>query len=68
LANNEDEAERIKEMAKIELKELEDERKNLEQEYIRQPNNERILNALLLNQQKREKILDRILNTLNQVN
>ena len=68
LAVSEDEATRVKEMAMFELKELESSRIELEQEYARNPNSERIMDALLLNQQKRAKILDKIINTLNQVN
>lgn len=68
LAVSEDEAKRIKEMAMFELKELESSRIELEQEYARNPNSERIMNALLMNQQRRAKILDKIINTLNQVN
>ncbi len=68
LAVSEDEAKRIKVMALFELKALEDERLALEKEYAKNPNNERIMNALLLNQQKKSGILDKILNTLNQVN
>lgn len=68
LAVSKDEASRIKEMAVMELKELDDHRKELEKEYALNPNNERIMNALLLNQQKRSEILDKIINTLSQVN
>lgn len=68
LAISEDEAKRVKEMALFELKALEEERVELEKEYTKNPNSERIMNALLLNQQKKSGILDKILNTLNQVN
>jgi len=68
LAISEDEAKRVKEMALFELKSLEEERIELEKEYTKNPNNERIMNALLLNQQNKSGILDKILNTLNQVN
>jgi DNA-directed RNA polymerase specialized sigma subunit len=68
LAVSEDEAIRVKEMAVTELKALEDARKELEKEYMKNPNNERIMNALLLNQQKKSEILDKILNVLSQVN
>lgn len=68
LAVSEDEASRIKEMAVVELTELENSRKELEKEYQKNPHSERIMNALLLNQQKRSEILDIIINTLNQVN
>jgi hypothetical protein len=68
LAVSEDEAKRIKEMAVLELSELDGVRKELEKEYQKNPHSERIMNALLLNQQKRSEILDKIINTLNQVN
>ncbi len=68
LAVSEDEAGRIKEMALKELQMLEEDRSELESEYTLNPNSERILNALLLNQQKRSEILDRIISTLNQIN
>jgi hypothetical protein len=68
LAVSEDEAIRVKEMAVAELMALEDARKELEKEYVKNPNSERILNALLLNQQKKSEILDKILNVLSQVN
>ena len=67
LAVSEDEAKRIKEMAILELTQLEDARLELEKEYQKSPENERIMNALLMNQQKRSELLDKILNTLNQV-
>lgn len=67
LAVSQDEAERVKQMALLELKALDEFRTELEKEYAKQPDNKRILNALLQNQQQREKILDRILNTMNQV-
>lgn len=68
LASSEDEAIRIKEMAVMELKALETDRLDLEKEYTKNPNSQLIMNALLLNQQKKSEILDKILNTLNQVN
>jgi hypothetical protein len=68
LAVSEDEAGKIKEMALTELRELEKNREFLEQEYARNPSSERILNALMLNQQKRAEILDKIINKLNQIN
>ncbi len=68
LAVSEDEAKRIKEMALFELKALEDARIELEKEYAKNPNSERIMNALLLNQQKKSGIFDKIINTLNPVN
>ena len=68
LAVSEDEAQRVKAMAMKELKELEQDRIALEKEYAKQPGNERIMNAMLNNQQRKSEILDKILNTLNQVN
>lgn len=68
LAVSDDEATRIKKMALKELQILEEDRTDLESEYALNPNSERIMNALLLNQQKRAAILDRIINTLNQIN
>jgi hypothetical protein len=68
LAVSEDEAARVKEMALTELQMLEDDRSELETEYALNPNSERIINALLLNQRKRAEILDRIISTLNQIN
>ncbi len=68
LAVSEDEAARVKEMALKELQMLEEDRNELESEYAVNPNSERVMNALLLNQQKRSQILDRIINTLNQIN
>jgi hypothetical protein len=68
LAVSDEEARRVKEMAIQELQILEDDRSELENEYILNPNNERIVAALLMNQQKRAEILDRIINTLNQIN
>lgn len=68
LAVSEDEASRVKEMALKELQMLEEDRNDLESEYALNPNNERIINALLLNQQKRSEILDRIIRSLNQIN
>lgn len=68
LAVSQDEASRIKEMALLELKSLEDHHNELEKEYALYPNNERVMNALLQNQQKKEEVLDKILKTLSQVN
>jgi len=68
LAVSEDEAKRVKNMAIKELQMLEEDKNELEEEYALNPNNERILNALLLNQRRRAEILDRIINTLNQIN
>ncbi|MCD4682923.1 MAG: hypothetical protein K8R86_06545 [Bacteroidales bacterium] len=68
LAVSEDEADKVKEMAMNELQTLEENRTELEKEYAQNPSNERIISALLLNQRKRAEILDRIINTLNQIN
>lgn len=68
LAVSQDEASRIKEMAFTELRALEADRIELEAEYARYPNSERIMNALLQNQQQKSEILDKIINTLSQVN
>jgi len=68
LAVSEDEAAKVKEMAMKELQNLEADRIELEKEYAKNPNSERIMSALLLNQQKRAEILDKILSTLNQIN
>jgi hypothetical protein len=68
LAVSTDEAGRVKAKAMTELKALEESASDLEDEYAQNPNNERILNALLLNQRKKAEILDKILNTLSQTN
>jgi len=68
LATSGDEAQRIKEMALKELQELDNNKLELEKEHAQNPNNERILNALVLNQQKKSEILDKIINTISQVN
>ena len=68
LASSTDEAKRVKEKAMFELKSLEENNAELEQEYAQNPNNERILNALLQNQREKAKIFDKILNTLSQTN
>lgn len=68
LAVSEDEATKVKEMAMKELQNLAENRVELEKEYAMNPNSERIMSALLLNQQKRAEILDKILSTLNQIN
>lgn len=68
LAISDKEATRVKQMAYVELKTLEEAKEDLEQEYAQNPNNERIMNALLLNQTKRAEILDKIINSLNQIN
>jgi hypothetical protein len=67
LAVSEDEAERVKGKAYMVLEGLEAERLELEKEYASNTNNERILSALVINQRKKSEILDKILNTLNQV-
>jgi hypothetical protein len=68
LAVSDDEARRVKEMAETELKNLEEDKVELEKEYTMNPDNERIMNALQLNQRKRAEILDKILNTMKQIN
>lgn len=68
LAVSEDEAKRVKEMAGDELKSLEASENELEKEYALNPGNERIMNALMLNQRKRAEILDKILTTMKQIN
>ena len=68
LAVSDDEARRVKEMAETELKNLEEDKAELEKEYTMNPDNERIMNALQLNQKKRAEILDKILNTMKQIN
>lgn len=68
LAVNAEEAKRVKEMALFELSKLEKEKQELEKEYAKNPGNDRITDALVLNQQKKSRIMDKILNTLNQVN
>jgi hypothetical protein len=68
LAVSDDEARRVKEMAETELKNLEEDKAELEKEYTMNPDNERIMNALQLNQRKRAEILDKILNTMKQIN
>lgn len=68
LAVSTEEASRVKEKAMTELKALEESTTDLENEYAQNPNNERIINALLLNQREKAKILDKILNTLSQTN
>lgn len=68
LAVSQDEASRIKQMAMLELRGLEEHRIELEKEYALSPNNERVINALLINQRKKEEILDKIINTMSQVN
>jgi hypothetical protein len=68
LASSSDEAKRVKEKAMFELKSLEESTTELEHEYAQNPNNERILDALLQNQREKAKIVDKILNTLSQTN
>ncbi len=68
LAVTRDEATKVKNMAMKELLALENNKKTLEKEYEQNPNNERILNALMLNQKKKSEIMDKIINTLNHVN
>lgn len=68
LAVSDGEAQRVKDLAIKELQSLEEARKDLEQEYAKQPGNQRIMNALLKNQQRKAELLDKIINTMNQVN
>jgi hypothetical protein len=68
LASSTDEAIRVKEKALKELQDLDESKKDLENEYAQNPNNERILNALVQNQREKARILDKILNTLSQTN
>jgi hypothetical protein len=68
IAVSKDEAMRVKEMAETELKSLDESKNDLEKEYANNPDNERILNALVLNQRKRAEILDKIINTMKQFN
>jgi len=68
LAVSDNEARRIKAMALKELQDLETARVELQKEYAKQPGNERIMNAMIKNQQRKSEILDKILKTLNQVN
>lgn len=68
LAVSDDEAKRVKDMAQTELLTLDESKTELEKEYAMNPDNERILNALRLNQRKRAEILDKILNTMKQIN
>lgn len=68
LAVSENQATKIKAMVNDELNALEVDRKDLEAEYARNPNNKRIVNAMLVNQQKKSQLIDKILKTLKQVN
>ena len=68
LAVSQDEATKVKEMAMKELVALENNKKDLEKEYAKNPDNQRILNALLVNQKKKNEIMDKIINELNHVN
>lgn len=68
LAVNTNEATRVKEMAKRELENLEEHKVVLEKEYAVNPNNEKVTNALIQNQQKRAELMDIIINTLSTVN
>lgn len=64
LAVSENQAVKIKAMANEELNSLEKDRKDLEAEYSRNPENERVTDALLLNRKKQSEVLDRILSML----
>lgn len=68
LAVSEEEAIRVKEMAMLELKNLEKTQEELEKEYRRNPGNERVMHAMVVNQQKKSELLDIIINGLSQVN
>lgn len=68
LVVNTDEAVRVKEKAKMELANLEEYNEVLKQEYATNPNNEKITNALIQNQQKRTELMDVIINTLSTIN
>jgi hypothetical protein len=68
LAVSNDEAERVREKAKTELANLEEYNTMLKQEYAANPNNEKITNALIQNQQKKAELMDVIINTLSTIN
>jgi hypothetical protein len=68
LAVSEEEAARVKSMAMMELKDLENNQSELVKEFRKNPGNERIIHALVLNQQKKTEILDRIIEIMNQLN
>ncbi len=59
-----DEAGKIREMALKELKVLDENKSDLENDLAENPSNERILNALVINSKKQAEILNRIINTL----
>ena len=59
-----DEAGKIREMALKELKVLDENKSDLENDLAENPSNERIMNALVLNRKKQAEILNRIINTL----
>ena len=64
LAVSENQAVKIKAMANEELNSLEKDREDLEAEYSRNPENERVTDALLVNRKKQSEVLDRILSML----
>ena len=68
IAVSEEEAERVKEMTLAELKYLEENQDELEKEFQMNPGNERIMHALVVNQQKKTELLDRIIEVLSQIN
>ena len=68
IAVSEVEAERVKEMTLAELKYLEENQDELEKEFQKNPGNERIMHALVVNQQKKTELLDRIIEVLSQIN
>ncbi|MFU8844612.1 MAG: hypothetical protein ACNA7V_12485 [Bacteroidales bacterium] len=68
LAVSEEEAARVKSMAMLELKDLEENQSELEKEFRKNPGNERIMHALVMNQQKKTEILDKIIHIMNQLN
>jgi len=68
LAVSEEEAARVKSMAMLELKDLEENQSELEKEFRKNPGNERIMHALVMNQQKKTEILDKIIHIMNKLN
>ena len=68
LAVSDDEAQKIKEMVMIELKELDDNITELAKEYSLNSNNDRIIAALINNQRMQVEVLNKILHQLNQTN
>jgi hypothetical protein len=64
LTSSNDDAGKIREMALKELKTLDENKAELENDLTENPSNERILNALVINRKKQAEILNRIINTL----